>query len=90
MPTRNHCIPLEFNVHLFPRDESNVPENPNDLLSAKDVGEAPLVLASSVFFAIKAAVRASRFERGLPGLIQMKAPATVREVRAALQLELSR
>lgn len=87
-PPATTNIPLQFNVHLFPRDESDVPENPNDLLSAKDVGEPPLVLASSVFFAIKAAVRASRLERGLPGLFQMDAPATVQEVRAALQVTL--
>ncbi len=87
-PPATTNIPLEFNVHLFPRDESDVPENPNDLLSAKDVGEPPLVLANSVFFAIKAAVRASRIERGLSGLFQMDAPATVQEVRAALQVKL--
>ncbi|MEO1594523.1 MAG: molybdopterin cofactor-binding domain-containing protein [Pseudomonadota bacterium] len=87
-PPATTDIPLEFNVHLFPRDESDVPENPNDLLSAKDVGEPPLVLASSVFFAIKAAVRASRLERGLPGLFQMDAPATVQEIRAALEVTL--
>ncbi|MEO0575261.1 MAG: molybdopterin cofactor-binding domain-containing protein [Pseudomonadota bacterium] len=87
-PPATTNIPLEFNVHLFPRDDSDVPENPNDLFSAKDVGEPPLVLANSVFFAIKAAVRASRIERGLPGLFQMDAPATVQEVRTALQVTL--
>jgi xanthine dehydrogenase/oxidase len=77
-------IPLQMNVHLFPRDlAASVPENANDLLSAKEVGEPPLVLASSVFFAIKAAVRASRVERGLDGLFKLNAPATVQEVRKA-------
>jgi xanthine dehydrogenase/oxidase len=80
-------IPLELNVHLFPRDRAtHVPENPNDLMSAKEVGEPPLVLASSVFFAIKAAVRASRLERGLNGLFHMDAPATVMEVRKACEV----
>ncbi|RHW77857.1 molybdopterin cofactor-binding domain-containing protein [Colwellia sp. RSH04] len=82
-------VPLEMNVHLFPRDKAeNVPENPNDLLSAKEVGEPPLVLASSVFFAIKAAIRESRVERGLSGLFQLDAPATVQEVRKALAVDL--
>ncbi len=80
-------IPLEMNVHLFPRDKAeNVPENANDLLSAKEVGEPPLVLASTVFFAIKAAIRESRVERGLSGLFKLDAPATVQEVRKALDL----
>jgi xanthine dehydrogenase/oxidase len=72
---------------LFPRDLApDVPENPNNLFSAKEVGEPPLVLANTVFFAIKAAIRASRLERGLPGLFRFDAPATVQEVRRALEL----
>jgi xanthine dehydrogenase/oxidase len=41
------------------------------------------VLANSVFFAIKSAVRASRLERGLSGLFKLDAPATVQEVQRA-------
>lgn len=78
-------IPLEMNTYLYPRDNSSeVPENPNELLSSKEVGEPPLVLASSVFFAIKSAIRASRVERGLSGLFKLDAPATVQEVNQAL------
>ena len=89
-PPATTNIPLEFNVHLFPRDlAGNVPENPNELMSAKEVGEPPLVLASSVFFAIKAAVRASRIERGLSGLFKLDAPATVQEVRRACEVNFS-
>jgi xanthine dehydrogenase/oxidase len=65
---------------------ADVPENPNNLFSAKEVGEPPLVLANTVFFAIKAAIRASRLERGQPGLFRFDAPATVQEVRRALAL----
>jgi xanthine dehydrogenase/oxidase len=60
-----------------------VPDNPNVLFSAKEVGELPLVLATSVFFAVKSAVRSSRLERGLDGLCRLDAPATVQEVRRA-------
>ncbi|TQV87979.1 molybdopterin cofactor-binding domain-containing protein [Aliikangiella coralliicola] len=89
-PPATTNIPLELNVHLFPRDKAaNVPENPNDLLSAKEVGEPPLVLAASVFLAIKAAVRASRVERGLDGIFKMDAPATVQEVSKACAVDLS-
>lgn len=77
-------IPLEFNVHLFPRELApSVPESPSDVLSSKEVGEPPLVLAVTAFFAIKDAVRASRLERKLPGLFRLDSPATVQEVRRA-------
>ena len=82
-------IPLEMNVHLFPRNLPSVeaiPEDPNDIFSSKEVGEPPLVLANSVFFAVKAAVRVSRLERGLDGLFRFDAPATVQEVRRACEV----
>lgn len=82
-------IPLEMNTYLFPRDAESVkgiPEDPNDIFSAKEVGEPPLVLANSVFFAIKAAIRASRVERNLKPLFQFDAPATVQEVRKACEV----
>lgn len=80
-------IPLEMNTYLFPRDTvKNIPEDPNDIFSAKEVGEPPLVLANSVFFAIKAAIRASRLERGLDPLFRFDAPATVQEVRRACEV----
>lgn len=79
-------IPLEMNTHLFPRGSVNIPEDPNDIFSAKEVGEPPLVLANSVFFAIKSAIRASRIERGLDPLFRFDAPATVQEVRRACEV----
>lgn len=83
-PPATVTIPLELNTYLFPRDlAADVPENPDELFSSKEVGEPPLVLASTVFFAVKYAVRASRVERGLDGLFRMDAPATVQEVRHA-------
>lgn len=87
-PPATTTVPLELNVTLFPRSlAADVPENPNNLFSAKEVGEPPLVLANSVFFAVKDAVRASRVERGLPALFRLDAPATVQEVRRACELE---
>lgn len=83
-PPAISTIPLQMNTYLFPRNlASSVPDEPNSLFSAKEVGEPPLVLANSVFFAVKAAVRASRIERGLDGLFRLDAPATVQEVRRA-------
>jgi xanthine dehydrogenase/oxidase len=91
-PPATTSIPLELNTHLFPRDSlsvAEIPENPNDIFSAKEVGEPPLVLANSVFLAIKAAIRASRLERGLSGLFRFDAPATVQEVRRACEVSLA-
>jgi xanthine dehydrogenase/oxidase len=82
-------IPLEMNTYLFPRNDqsvANIPEDPNQIFSAKEVGEPPLVLANSVFFAIKAAIRSSRTERKLPALFRFDAPATVQEVRRACEV----
>jgi xanthine dehydrogenase/oxidase len=47
------------------------------------------VLATSVFFAIKNAVRASRVERDLSPIFDLAAPATVQEVRRAAGLHFS-
>ena len=88
-PPATSTIPLMLNTHLFPRNSlsvADIPEDPNDIFSAKEVGEPPLVLANSVFFAIKAAIRASRRERGLDGLFRFDAPATVQEVRRACEV----
>jgi xanthine dehydrogenase/oxidase len=85
-------IPLEMNTYLFPRDLPSVeaiPEDSNEIFSAKEVGEPPLVLANSAFFAIKAAIRASRLERKLDGLFQFDAPATVQEVRRACEVSIA-
>ncbi|HVW97868.1 MAG TPA: molybdopterin cofactor-binding domain-containing protein [Mucilaginibacter sp.] len=86
-PPATTSIPLELNVYLFPRDiAANVPENPTCILSSKEIGEPPLVLSVTAFFAVKAAVRASRIERGLDGLFIMDSPATVQEVRRACEV----
>lgn len=47
------------------------------------VGEPPLLLAASVFFALKDAVAAARAEAGLPGLFPLDSPATVERIRMA-------
>jgi xanthine dehydrogenase/oxidase len=77
-------IPLEFNVDLFPRSDAPlVPENPYDLLSSKEVGEPPLVLAITAYFAVKHAVLAARRDRGHDEWFFLEAPATVQRIREA-------
>ncbi len=89
-PPAASSIPLEMNTYLFPRESvPEVPPDPNGgILSSKEVGEPPLVMAASVFFAVKSAIRASRIERGLSPLFRFDAPATVQEISRALEVSL--
>ena len=86
-PPAISTVPSEMNVWLFPRELARfVPENPNDLFSSKEVGEPPMVLANSVFFAIKSAVRASRKERQLSENFPMTSPASVQTIALACEV----
>lgn len=86
-PPAISTVPSEMNVWLFPRELAKaVPENPNDLFSSKEVGEPPMVLANSVFFAIKSAIRASRKERKLAENFQMASPASVQTIAQACEV----
>lgn len=55
------------------------------LLCLQAVGEPPLILAASVFFAIKEAVAAARTDRGLSQVFRLDSPATVERIRMACQ-----
>ena len=88
-PPASTNVPQDFRVDLFPRDSADeVPENPNLLMSSKGVGEPPLVLANTVFFAIKHAILAARKDRGDDKWFELKNPATVERVREACQFKL--
>ena len=86
-PPATSTIPFKLNVHLFPREEVNVPADPNLLLGAKEVGEPPLVLAATAYFAIKRAVLSAREDAGVKGWFRMDAPATVQRIRTACMVE---
>ncbi|KAJ8291157.1 hypothetical protein GJAV_G00022040 [Gymnothorax javanicus] len=73
-------IPSEFKVSLL-RDA------PNDkaIFSSKAVGEPPLFLAASVFYAIKDAITAARAESGLSGPFRLDSPASPERIRNACE-----
>lgn len=71
-------IPAELNVSLL-RGTSN----PRAVYSSKAVGEPPLFLASSVFFAIKNAIREARKEAHLEGHFALVSPASSERIRVA-------
>ncbi|EFX65041.1 hypothetical protein DAPPUDRAFT_303976 [Daphnia pulex] len=73
-------IPEEFNVSLL----RGCP-NPHAVYSSKAVGEPPLFLASSVFFAIKDAIHSARTESGLTGNFTIHSPATAERIRMACE-----
>ncbi|XP_019698850.2 xanthine dehydrogenase [Harpegnathos saltator] len=71
-------IPKEFNVSLL-----KGASNPRAVYSSKAVGEPPLFLASSAFFAIKEAVKAAREDMNINGYFRLDAPATSARIRNA-------
>ncbi|CAG9815391.1 unnamed protein product, partial [Phaedon cochleariae] len=74
-------IPAEFNVSLL-----KGVSNPRAVYSSKAVGEPPLFLASSVFFAIKEAIKAAREENNIPeNFFTLDAPATAAKIRMACE-----
>ncbi|GAB1868637.1 xanthine dehydrogenase [Camponotus japonicus] len=71
-------IPQEFNVSLL-----KGASNPRAIYSSKAVGEPPLFLASSAFFAIKEAIKAARKDMNIHGYFRFDAPATAANIRNA-------
>jgi len=72
-------VPLKFDVEFFPRAHDK------GFQSSKASGEPPLVLASSVFFAVKEAVRAGRKEFGKgAGYFRLDAPCVPRAIALAI------
>jgi len=69
-------IPIQFNVSLL----SDSP-NPKAIHSSKGVGEPPLFLGSSVYFAIREAISASRSETKLNDWFDLPSPATCERIR---------
>ncbi|CAK1600928.1 unnamed protein product [Parnassius mnemosyne] len=73
-------IPKEFNVSLL----KGAP-NPRAVYSSKAVGEPPLFLAASVFFALKEAIKSARSECGASSEFTLEAPATCARIRMACE-----
>ncbi|KAH8273140.1 hypothetical protein KR018_006412 [Drosophila ironensis] len=73
-------IPGEFNVSLL----TGAP-NPRAVYSSKAIGEPPLFIGASVFFAIKEAIAAAREDQGLSRHYPLEAPATSARIRMGCQ-----
>ncbi|RLN49926.1 hypothetical protein BBJ29_001688 [Phytophthora kernoviae] len=77
IPSAND-VPLEFHVWL----ESNQ-KNKFAVHSSKAVGEPPLFLGSSAFFAVKEAIYSARKDAGLHGYFELRSPVTPERARMA-------
>jgi len=83
-------IPQEFNVSMLKGVKW---ENLQTIQRSRGVGEPPLFLGSSVFFAIRDALKAARAQYGVAatpgedrkgdGLLSLESPATVERIRTA-------
>ncbi|KAG0086893.1 hypothetical protein BGZ92_007779 [Podila epicladia] len=75
------CIPQEFNISFF---EDVTHDSVNTVYKSKGVGEPPLFLGSSVYFAIRHALWYARQENGHPGSFSLSLPATPERIRMAV------
>ena len=73
-------IPQEFNVSLLKDVEW---ENLRTIQRSRGVGEPPLFMGSSVFFAIRDALKAARKEYGVNEVLSLQSPATPERIRVS-------
>lgn len=71
-------IPQVFNVSLLKDVEW---ENLRTIQRSRGVGEPPLFMGSSVFFAIRDALKAARKQYGVDDVLQLQSPATPERIR---------
>ncbi len=87
-------IPVDFRVALYTYERTNPhthePIDPYGIQSSKSTGEPPLVLANTVFFAIKRAILAARADAGITDWFELPSPATPDRVRAACAVDVFR
>ena len=87
-PPGAKSIPIDFRVTLIDNSGFEVEHkgprwDAAAVKSSKGIGEPPLVLANTVFSAIRQAVGAYRRENGETGWFEFDAPATVPRIQAA-------
>uniref|UniRef100_A0A915BF50 Xanthine dehydrogenase n=1 Tax=Parascaris univalens TaxID=6257 RepID=A0A915BF50_PARUN len=73
-------IPRQFHIKLLKGSSNKMA-----IFSSKAVGEPPLFLGASAFFAIKEAIRAYRIDNGRNGYFRFDSPATPERIRMACE-----
>ncbi|CAN8072346.1 unnamed protein product [Agarophyton chilense] len=69
-------VPQDFRVRVLDKRSEE-----GSICSSKAVGEPPLFLAASVFFAIRDAISSSRRNNGMHGWYNLDSPASVERIR---------
>ncbi|KAI0173247.1 xanthine dehydrogenase [Hypoxylon sp. FL1284] len=80
-------IPQIFNVSMLKHDSSGNAiswKHLRSIQSSKGIGEPPLFLGSTVFFALREAVRAAREMNGVKEPLVLNAPATAEKLRLSI------
>lgn len=80
-------IPQEMNISLL-KDVNW--ENLRTIQRSRGVGEPPLFLGASVFFAIRGALKAARKQEGCEEVLALQSPATVERIRVSCKDEIVR
>ncbi|KAJ1825003.1 hypothetical protein LPJ60_000296 [Coemansia sp. RSA 2675] len=79
-------IPRDFRVELLEDADTSALKT---IFSSKGVGEPPLFLGASVFFALRDAVLAKRRQLGVTAPLHMESPATPETLRMACEDQLT-
>lgn len=79
-PPSSQDIPIALNVTLL---ASSPNKATNAVLGSKATAEPPMVLGSSVFWALRDCIAAVRADRGLSGWFDLSAPASTQAVQLA-------
>jgi xanthine dehydrogenase/oxidase len=90
-PPGSKSIPLDLRVRIADTSGSKpLPRRPKldaaAVKRSKGIGEPPLVLSNTVFFAIKQAIQAHYRDQGYEGWVEMDAPATVVRIQSACRV----
>ncbi|HYM62709.1 MAG TPA: molybdopterin cofactor-binding domain-containing protein [Thermoanaerobaculia bacterium] len=79
-PPCSKSIPVDLRVTIAKGGDPN--QTDSAVMSSRGIGEPPLVLSTSAFFAIKQAIMAARRDQGDDTWFAMPAPATVGRVQS--------
>ncbi len=90
-PPGTKSIPLDLRVRIHDNSDSNLQQKGPKLdgaavKSSKGIGEPPLVLGNTVFFAIKQAIQAFYKDQGHDSWVEMNAPATVENIQSTCRV----
>ncbi|WP_223787379.1 molybdopterin cofactor-binding domain-containing protein [Marinicella meishanensis] len=90
-PPGTKSIPLDLRVKIYDNSGCSLARKGPKLdaaavKSSKGIGEPPLVLANTVFFAIKQAIQSFYEDQGHEQWVQMDAPATVANIQSTCRL----